>query len=81
MFGLISCGFDYFLFLDLSLRCHEALIILFSLPHELNLVAATLTHIKISKEDYATKTLFLTCFCISSLVQFWLFNLRYRPWL
>ena len=41
-------AFDNFLFLDLSLRCHEALINLFPHLHELNLAAVT--HLKISKE-------------------------------
>jgi len=50
MVGLDFCDFDNFLLLDLSLRCHEALINLFSHLHELNLAATTLTHIKISKE-------------------------------
>jgi len=36
--------------LDLSLRCHEPLINLFPHLHELNLAAAALTHLKISKE-------------------------------
>jgi len=50
MLGLDFCAFDNFLFLDLSLRCHEALINLFPHLHELNLVATALTHLKISKE-------------------------------
>jgi len=50
MLGLDFCAFDNFLFLDLSLRCHEALINLFSHLHELNLAVAALTHLKISKE-------------------------------
>jgi len=48
MLGLDFCAFDNFLFLDLSLRCHEALINLF--PHLHDLAATALTHIKISKE-------------------------------
>jgi len=48
--GLDFCDFDNFLFFDLSLRCHEALSNLFPHLHELNLVAAALTHLKISKE-------------------------------
>jgi len=50
MVGLDFCDFDNFLFLNLSLRCHEALIILFPHLHELNLVAAALIQLKISKE-------------------------------
>jgi len=50
MLGLDFCAFDNFYSLDLSLRCHEALINLFPHLHELNLAAAALTHIKISKE-------------------------------
>jgi len=56
MLGLDFCAFDNFLFLALSLRCHEALINLFPHLHELNLATTAL---------YATKKLFLTCFCIS----------------
>jgi len=36
--------------LDLSLRCHEVLINLFPHHHELNLVTAALTHLKISQK-------------------------------
>jgi len=50
MLGLNFWAFDNFLFLDLSLRCHEALINLFPHLHELNLAAVALTHLKISKE-------------------------------
>jgi len=50
MLALDFYDFDNFLFLDLSLSCHEALINLFPQLHEINLVAAALTHIKISKE-------------------------------
>jgi len=50
MLGFDFCAFDNFLFLDLSLRCHEALINLFPHLYELNLAAAALTHLKISKE-------------------------------
>jgi len=50
MLGLDFCAFDNFLFLDLSLRCHEALINLFSHLHELNLAVVALTRLKISKE-------------------------------
>jgi len=42
MLGLDFCDFDNFLFLDLSLRCHETLIKLFSHLHELNLAATAL---------------------------------------
>ena len=50
LLGLDFCEFDNFLFLDLSLRCHETLINLF--PHliELNLAATALTDLKISKK-------------------------------
>jgi len=50
MLGLNFCALDTFLFLDLSLRFHETLINLFPHLHELNLAAAALTHLKISKE-------------------------------
>jgi len=50
MLDLDFCDFDNFLFLDLSLRCHEALINLFSQLHELNLTTNALTHLKIFKE-------------------------------
>jgi len=50
MLGLNFFDFDNFLFLDLSLRCHEALSNLFPHLHELNLAVAALTHLKISKE-------------------------------
>jgi len=51
MFGLNFCDFDNFLLLDLSLSCHETLINLFPHIYELNLAAAALTHLKISKEN------------------------------
>jgi len=51
MLGLDFFDFDNFLFLDLSLRCHEALRNLFPHLHELNLAAAAPTHLKISKEN------------------------------
>ena len=50
MLDLNFCDFDNFLFLDLSLRCHEALSNLFPHLHELNLVVVALTHLKISKK-------------------------------
>jgi len=50
MLDLDFCNFDNFLFLDLSLRCREALSNLFPHIHELNLAAVALTHLKISKE-------------------------------
>jgi len=50
MLDLNFYAFNNFLFLDLSLRCHEALINLFPHLHELNLATAALTHLKISKE-------------------------------
>jgi len=50
MLGLDFCAFDNFLFLDLSLRSYEALINLFPHLHELNLAAAALTQLKISKK-------------------------------
>ena len=49
MLGLNFCDFANFLFLDLTLRCHEALNNLFPHLHELNLVAAALTHLKYPK--------------------------------
>jgi len=50
MIGLDFYDFDNFVFLDLSLRCNEDLINLFPHLNELNLVAAALIHLKISKE-------------------------------
>jgi len=50
LLGLDFCEFDNFLFLDLSLTCHEALINLFPHLHELNLAATAVTHLKISKK-------------------------------
>jgi len=55
MLDLNFCDFDNFLFLNLSLMCHEALINLFPHFHELNLVAAALIHLKISKENLCDK--------------------------
>jgi len=49
MLGLDFCDFDNFLFLDLSLRCHEALRNLFPHLYEFNLATTALTHVKISK--------------------------------
>jgi len=50
MLGLDFCDFANFLFLDLSLRGHEALSNLFPHLHELKLAATALTHLKISIE-------------------------------
>jgi len=50
MLGLDFYDFDNFLFFDLSIGCDEALNNLFSYLYELNLAAAALTHLKISKE-------------------------------
>jgi len=62
MLGLDFCDFANFLFLDVSLRCHEALSNLFPHLHELNLAAAALTHLKISKEHlYFCLYLVLSC--------------------
>jgi len=52
MIGLYFCDFDNFLFLDLYLRCHEALIKLFSHVHEVNLIATAVTHLKISQKKH-----------------------------
>jgi len=52
MLDLDFCDFDNFLLLDLSLRCYETLRNLFPHLHELNLAAAALTHLKISKEQF-----------------------------
>jgi len=43
MLGLNFCDFDNFLFLDLSLGCHEALSNLFPHLHEFNFAATALT--------------------------------------
>jgi len=53
LFGLDFCEFDNFVVLDLSLRCHEALINLFPPLYDLNLAATILTHLKISKKKHS----------------------------
>jgi len=62
MFGLDFCDFYDFLFLDLSLRCHEALSNLFPHLHELNLATAALTHLKISKEHLCNEKVIFNMF-------------------
>jgi len=62
MLSLDFCDFDNFLFLDLSLRWHEALSNLFPHLNELNLVATALTHFKISKEHLCNKKVIFNMF-------------------
>jgi len=50
MLGLDFCDFDNFLFLVLSLKCHEALSNLFPHLHELNLAIVALIHL--NKPNY-----------------------------
>jgi len=62
MLGLEFCDFDNFVFSDLSITCHEALINLFPHLYTLNIVAATLTNLKISKEHLCNQKVIFNMF-------------------